>query len=319
MQNNGLRKKFFIFIAKLVVSAFLVLFIVKTVKITNFSQIFRAVSVSVYLYSFVVFLMSFLLLSLKWWVLVKNLKVVEALRHSFIGYYYSLIIPGQIAGDGVKAVRLDRTHSCATNPYIVLLLDKILGFLCICIFAVVGLLITDQQYPVYTTFLFLLFSLLFIAVLFMLLRKDVFFWFLEKIQVVVLHFFKFKIPYPQGLLLRKYPTAKSIVISFTLGIFAQFLSAYSTFVLSRYLGVSIPFIDWFIIIGILNFVLLLPLTVAGIGLRDGTLVVIFGLYHVEPGLALTISLIGLSYQLILGFFGFLLEISRRKNVKQLNA
>jgi uncharacterized membrane protein YbhN (UPF0104 family) len=70
-------------------------------------------------------------------------------------------------------------------------------------------------------------------------------------------------------------------------------------IFSSAVGVEISFIDWFWILAILNIVLLLPITIGGMGLREGALIGVLGMLSVPPEKAIVISF---------GFFG--IQISR---------
>ena len=75
-------------------------------------------------------------------------------------------------------------------------------------------------------------------------------------------------------------------------------------------NLSISFIDWCWIWAILSLVLFLPITVAGLGLREGTLVGILGTFGVKPEIALALSFSLLGLQVALAILGGLIELKR---------
>jgi uncharacterized membrane protein YbhN (UPF0104 family) len=81
--------------------------------------------------------------------------------------------------------------------------------------------------------------------------------------------------------------------------FFAIIFLYSSFIIiAQNLNINIPAIDIFfiaIISGILN---LLPITILGIGVREATLVFLFGLYGVDYNTAISFSLIIFAIQII---------------------
>ena len=76
------------------------------------------------------------------------------------------------------------------------------------------------------------------------------------------------------------------------------------------MGINILFFDWCWIQGVLSLALLLPLTFAGLGIREGTLISILGILGVAPEKALALSFSILGLQIILASIGGLIEFKR---------
>ena len=58
-----------------------------------------------------------------------------------------------------------------------------------------------------------------------------------------------------------------------------------------------------------GFAMLLPLSIAGIGIREGSLILLLAPFDVSPASALAVSLVLLCYQLLLGAIGGLIELA----------
>jgi len=76
--------------------------------------------------------------------------------------------------------------------------------------------------------------------------------------------------------------------------------------------VRIPFIDYFFAIPILLFILSVPLSINGIGVRDLFLVKLFVYYQYSASLAIAFSMIDVAFNLVLGILGGLIYIFRKK-------
>jgi uncharacterized membrane protein YbhN (UPF0104 family) len=88
-----------------------------------------------------------------------------------------------------------------------------------------------------------------------------------------------------------------------LGILVHVLNVVSILPLAGGLGMKIGFWDWTWIFALLSVVVLLPVTISGFGLREGTLVSFLGLFHVPPKDAVTLGLMIFVLQLSLGLIG----------------
>ena len=75
---------------------------------------------------------------------------------------------------------------------------------------------------------------------------------------------------------------------------------------------AIPFLDYFFNIPILLFVLSIPVSINGIGIRDLTLIQMMVVYGYSPAHAITFSFLDFSFNLLLGIGGGVIYLLRRK-------
>jgi len=77
------------------------------------------------------------------------------------------------------------------------------------------------------------------------------------------------------------------------------------------LKISIPFLDYFIFVPIVLLILTIPVTINGLGLREGAYIEIFTYYGLSASVAFAFSLIDVIFMLILGIIGGLVYIIRK--------
>ena len=82
-------------------------------------------------------------------------------------------------------------------------------------------------------------------------------------------------------------------------------------VLSRGLGLPIGFFDWSWIVGALTLALFLPVTVGGLGVREGTLIGILAMYGYNREMAVALSFVAFSFVLMLAVIGAALLLGAR--------
>jgi glycosyltransferase 2 family protein len=84
------------------------------------------------------------------------------------------------------------------------------------------------------------------------------------------------------------------------------------FLIGKALHLPIAFLDYFIFIPIVLLVQLIPVTINGLGLREGAYTEIFSLYGISAGAALSFSLIDVAFMLLVGLVGGVVYITRRR-------
>jgi len=83
--------------------------------------------------------------------------------------------------------------------------------------------------------------------------------------------------------------------------------------LARDLGISVAFADWCWISLVVTLLVFLPLSINGLGIRDGSLAAILGTFGVAPEQALVLSFSVFSLMLFLGMFGGIIDFT--ENIK----
>ena len=89
----------------------------------------------------------------------------------------------------------------------------------------------------------------------------------------------------------------------------QFVAILFFYLLSRGLQLHIGFFDWSWIVGALTLALFLPLTIGGLGVREGTLIGILGIYGYGSETAIAVSLTAFSFVIMLAIIGAVLSFT----------
>jgi uncharacterized protein (TIRG00374 family) len=83
------------------------------------------------------------------------------------------------------------------------------------------------------------------------------------------------------------------------------------FLIGKALHLSIHFIDYFIFIPIVLLIQIIPITINGLGLREGSYIEIFKFYGIPPQTAFSFSIIDVAFVLIIGIIGGIIYVSRK--------
>lgn len=83
------------------------------------------------------------------------------------------------------------------------------------------------------------------------------------------------------------------------------------FLIGKALHLNIGLLDYFMFIPIVHFILLIPITINGLGLREGSYIEIFTFYGILPEAAFCFSIIDLGFMLIIGIIGGIIYVLRK--------
>lgn len=239
------------------------------------------------------FTFTFILLSYKWKLLLPGYSSYLLMKVIFIGHFYSTVLPGQIAGEAAKAYILGRGKKNAEIIAASVLVDKITGLLGLLLVGIMGLILTQTFIPEIIIISIIALTILLLLSLFFLQIKFIHAFILKAINYLK-SVFKFEsifrkielLIYEWKLYSKK---GRLLLISTLLGIAYQLISITVNVILSHAFGINVSFADWCWIAAILSFAILLPLSIGGIGIREGTLVGILSLVGVMPEKALALS------------------------------
>ena len=100
-----------------------------------------------------------------------------------------------------------------------------------------------------------------------------------------------------------------MVASVLLGIVYQLLCITVILIVAPAFGIDVPLVEWLWIFALVATAALLPLSIAGLGIREGAFVAVLGLLQVPSASALALSLTIFATQLATALLGGLIEFA----------
>ncbi len=252
--------------------------------------------------------------ALRWMIFLPGHRFSCVLAYTFIGQLYALVMPGQIAGEAAKIVRVAR--GIRTNVAYVgtsVMLDKVLGLLGLLLATGIGLLYSltlPAPFNVLTGLVFILCTGIVMAII---TNRKFFDWFARRVRIVlawapyrvsILKFFDETV----SVVRRTQTTPVSYLYSLALALLYQFGAVLCTFILARELSIQIPLVDWLWIFGFVSLAVVFPVTIAGLGIREGTFIALLAQYGVSTELALVLSLSILGLQILVALIGACIDL-----------
>src|SRR5688572_6074596 len=299
-------------VIKAVITAILLLLLLWRTDFGTVVAALRELRGGSWLLNFLLFLGAWALAAAKWKVLLRDQPFATLLKLNFIGQYYAMLLPGQIAGEAVKAYRLGKGKVDADRIAASVIIDRITSLLGLLLIAVYG--VSFSGVPTKQQILFTLLA----AVLLLLLALVSFHlpgWsrLLDAAERRVPRFARLV-----GQVRRLLDAWKSYVetpalmlLSILLGALFQLIAVWINFRIGRELDLNISFADWCWVFGVVSIVVTLPFTVAGLGLREGSFLGALALLGVAPERAIAHSFALFSLLLAGAVVGAACEWSRR--------
>ena len=251
----------------------------------------------------------------KWRMLLPEAKFSGLAVACFASYYFALLLPGQLAQEAAKAYHLSmgqspKIHLIAASVVV----DKIVSIIGLLVVGCIGLALSETRLPQSLTWLFVVSGLMAILSLFslravwvysracrFLARLGVLFPRQERILNGFSGLFEAWHVYSRNL-----PLLTSNIL---VAVLYQFVGVLMFYLLSRGLQLPIGFFDWSWIVGALTLALFLPLTIGGLGVREGTLIGILGMYGCASETAIALSLMAFSFVIMLAMIGAVLSFT----------
>ena len=247
--------------------------------------------------------------ALKWKMLLPEAKLKDLAAACFVSYYFALLLPGQIAQEGAKAYYLDRQSSSKRHRIASsILVDKIVSIVGLLFVGSIGATFSQKRLPFILIALFFVSTAVAILFLFSLRASWIYAaasrW-LARASAVM----------PRGRRIfracgdtlgswHSYTGNLSLLFENLLfGIVYQLIGILMFYLLARSLHLAISFFDWSWIVAALSLAILLPFTIGGLGIREGTLIGLLQFYGTKTETAVGISLTMFFLMIVLAAIG----------------
>jgi uncharacterized protein (TIRG00374 family) len=250
----------------------------------------------------------------RWKLFLPEQTFATIFRFTLVGQFYALVLPGQLSGDLMKTVRFLYGRSDdigrVTSSVIV---DKINGFLGVVVLLIGGLMFSTNTLGKAYMIPALIFATVLVGILYIGLNNEAQRWIIR-----LMPWIHVRVPRIRPVLnqLENAVHAYAIFVrdvrmfgsNLLLAFLFQIVSIFITMVCAHALGVLVPFADWCWIFGVVSLAVALPVTIAGIGVREGLFVYFLIGLGVAYDVALALSLSILAVQLLTALIGGACEL-----------
>lgn len=236
-------------------------------------------------------------LSLRWKLLLDRIvtgsvSYLYLVRTYTIAQFFNLLMPGSIGGDVVRATSAAASYNISRKTsFTVVISERLFGLAAIAVMVATGLLI----YPMFAKDIGLDEYLAFAAV-----------------AGAIIAFFVAK-----RLACRSSMIPMSVALALLLiSVTAQLADVLITLFLARYFELEIGFTELLIVIPVVYFVTILPISLGGLGVREGAMVALLASFDVGETTAIIIALSLYLTKFIVGLIGGLIYLGGGRKVAE---
>jgi uncharacterized protein (TIRG00374 family) len=298
-----------------VISVLLIAWLLQRVDVTSAWSTIHKLDLQLYFTLMCLQALAIVISAAKWRLLLPHRSLGTLIALSLIGQFYSLVLPGQFLGEAMKAYRLGQGSRDAEQVAASVVVDKITGILALILLGFLGLYAARPGVPAPIIDSLFVAFLCGLAALFA-LRWGAFYKVLQRLisrieqRIPLLHGLFYRLRF---ILLewRRYAERPGILlVSLVMGLLFQGVALAILILVSWQYGIMLSPFAWLWIFALVSLAVLLPLSIGGIGVREGAFVGLLALFDIGTSAALALSLTVFSLQLVAAAVGLIVEFGR---------
>lgn len=272
-------KRALFFILKLAISALSLYLVFSKTDIGKVFSILKGIGPFYFLLAAFLYVVSQYVSSMRWKLLLPGKFMLRKLFSLYlIGSFFSSFLPGVIGGDVVKAYYLNKDAKKISLTLASVFMDRYLGYVSLMMIGIAAFPLSMRLFgaSVYKWSMPLIFvSFVVASFLFFGLQ-------LGRRFKVVAEFYEYFVSLKE----RKAVIAEAVMLS----LIVQLMGFAAVSMLAWAMGENIPVLSLFAFLPIVITITTLPISISGLGVREGTFVVLLGLIGVRPEAATSLSL-----------------------------
>lgn len=272
-------KKTLSFGLKLLVSATLLYIFLSRVDINAVTKTLKQTEIPLFIAGFFIYISTIFISTKRWSLfLPQGLKYLKLVSLYFVGSFFNTFLPGLVGGDAVKAFYLYRHIGKGGLSLASVFMDRYMGLSAmggIALIAFIGGYSYIRQTDI--VWFITIFLCAFLVASFILWKVN---W--GKIKFLS----SFYAP------LMDYKAKKEIIFKgLLLGFVVQCIAIITVYVLSLSIGLKVPIIYFFMFLPVISVASAIPISVAGLGIREAGFVLLFSKVGLTSAEALSLSLL----------------------------
>lgn len=289
------------------------LFIKLDIELTT--ELLLKINPWIFLLSFALALSRNIFGSFRWKILLNsknyNPSILSLTKYYFIGIYFNFFLPTVVGGDIARGYCL-HSHGVRKKDIISsIIIERVMGIVVLVflsLFSLFSLSLSFNLINNQTKIMVITLGIFSIILLFFYKKADVF---LRKILPCVIIS---KLHWVNNLIQNTKDYGKTpdvLIYCFLFTILFQIFGVFSTYLISSSLGYSIKFIYFLMLLPIVWIISMIPISINGLGVREGAFILLFTKIGMTKEMAMAISILVLLQAVAQGVIGGILFILRR--------
>ena len=289
-----IKKKTLLIVIKSIVSISLLTYIISKIDWNEVVNNLKGANFLLLSLVFLLYIVEQIEITYKWRILIGargiNISLFRLVIINSIGSFWGLFLPSSVGTDVVRGYYLTKSNSEKSISVSSVFVDRILSMFSILLFGVIFILISGDLISKFNIRIYIIPLSICIVILFYFFQKEKtatfikekfksakykkFFDLISKLHFSILEY-------------KKYP--KALILSFFFSLLVQVTRVMIYYFVTMAFNISVPIIYFFIFIPIIMLVLMVPITIGGFGVREGTFITFFSLAGMSINQAVTIS------------------------------
>jgi hypothetical protein len=293
---NSATSKAWQFWLKLVVSITLLSFLVMRTDLNALGTLFGSLRVPIFSGSILLYLLAQLLSTVRWRCLLRAEKIYLSHWRLILlyleGMFFNLMLPTAIGGDLVRGYQISRLTERSEASMASILVERLSGYVALTIIACIAII------PVYAHVRDPLIIWLtvgsaagMVALIASLLSDRLQALFFRLLHAVGLGRFHEAAHRLYEAVQQYWTHRRALLLALGLSLILQSLVITIFYLISLALNLSVPFRYFFLFVPLIGVISMLPISVAGLGLREGSAVYLFTKVGLDSASALSLSLL----------------------------
>ena len=272
---------------KVIVSLGLITLLVNQVDFNKIVNILKNVDITMIVYALILLIIQVFIATTRWQSVLKCQKIMldykNTLQIMWSGLFFNQAMPSSVGGDVIRGYYLKKQGMTLGRATLGVLMDRLFGMigLVLLVLASLPLLFELVDDPIART------GVLFIAVGISLALLFIFFT--DKLPGNFSHFKIIKGLY--SLSREGRHCISNGVIILLISILIHLISVIAVMIMATGLGINVEWSGFLLIIPLVTLMMVVPISIAGWGVREGVMVVGFGYLGVVPEAALALSIL----------------------------
>ena len=305
--------KFFLVLLKVIVSLGLITFLINQVDFKRIVNILKNVDITMIIYAMILLTIQVFIATIRWQFVLKCQKIMldykNTLQILWSGLFFNQAMPSSVGGDVIRGYYLKKQGITLGRATLGVLMDRLFGMVGLVVVVVVSLpllfeLIND---PVARS------GVLFIA--FGVSLALLFIFFTDKLPGNFSH-----LRVIRGFYSLSQDGRRCIaehyngLIILAISILIHLISVISVMIMAVGLGINVEWSGFLLIIPLVTLMMVIPISIAGWGVREGAMVVGFGYLGVASEAALALSILYGLLMLVVAIPGGIVWMLKRDQV-----
>lgn len=301
-------KKKVVSVVQLTVSIVLLLILFRRIGLESFFDLLASIHPGYFTLGVLCYFLSMVVISFRWQFIVQTANepagIFQLIGINFVGSFFSMFLPTAAGGDVARMYESSRRGMVGTKAVSTVLLDRVIGLLSLVLICIAALL-AGYRFSGNSWLVYLVIGLAAVMGISWRLFFDL--RVARRVKGV------FRLPLlarfesgAAGLYQSLYDLQQQprlLLSSLAISIAAQAIEIFSAIFLARSLGINSEGFYFFVFIPLIWLVTMLPVSLNGLGLREGAFAFFFGQIGVVSAEAISLSLLVYLCRVLAGLFG----------------